>query len=549
METSVESEVRPPPRKRTQIYFGHPGAHIPMFEPPDTPSRQLTKSTLACGFALAILAALAGWWLQRVGAGAPVPNVNAAWITPFGLLLVGMAVLPFAARVFWEAYYWAVALGLGVLVAVYYCFGLGAGPVMARSLGDYVSFMFLLGALFVVSGGVLIYIRQTATPAVNTAFLLAGAVLANVLGTTGAAMLLIRPFLRMNKGHLRPYHIIFFIFAVANVGGCLTPIGDPPLFLGYLRGIPFWWFLQNCWPMWALCMGLVLGAFFVRDTLEYRRKWRIAPAAHGMEASVTLYGAGNFPFILLVVLATFLPSPWREILMAVAAFGSLWTTPRRIHVENHFNMVPIKEVALLFAGIFATMMPALNYLNTHAREDGFRSALSTPGHYYYASGALSTVLDSGPAYLAFLESQIGKLDPVIRGRARELVVRRGVLTDRDLNGLDASQRRQLAGAMDVLYVSHDDELRAGRIKPEQVDVALLLADPSSAACLVAVALGTVFFGACTYIGNGPNFMVKTIAEHEGVRCPSFFAYVLWFTLPIMMPALVLVWLVFLRTPA
>jgi len=544
----MESDVGPlPSRKRTQIHYGHPEAHIPMFEPPDTPSRQASAVTLAAGFAVTILVALAGWLLQRLGVGAGIPSVSAAWIIPFGLLLVGMAVLPFAARVFWEDCYGVVALGLGTLVVIYYCFGIDAGRVMARSMGDYVSFIFLLGALFVVSGGVLIHIRHTATPAVNTALLLAGAVLANVLGTTGAAMLLIRPFLRMNKGHLRPYHIVFFIFCVANIGGCLTPIGDPPLFLGYLRGIPFWWFLQHCWPMWALCLGLVLGTFFVRDTIECRRRPRTALAPRGLEASFTMYGAGNFPFIGLVVLATFLQSPWREVLMAVAAFGSLWTTPRRIHVENHFNMAPIKEVALLFAGIFATMVPALNYLHTHAQQEAFRRLLATPGRYYYAAGTLSTVLDSGPAYLAFLESQIGKLDAVTLGRASALVARRGLQSDADFYGLEGPQRGQLAGALNVLYGSHGDDLRGGRVRPEQVEIALLLADPASAACLLAAALGTVFFGACTYIGNGPNFMVKTIAQYEGFCCPSFLAYIVWFTLPIMTPVLALVWLVFLRT--
>ena len=198
-----------------------------------------------------------------------IPN---PWsIVPFGLLLGAMALAPVLAHGWWSRHYPKVALGLGAITVVYYLGALHAAAALGHTAHEYLSFVTLVGGLFVVSGGIHIGIKGQGSPLVNAGFLLAGAVLANVLGTTGAAMLLIRPWMRLNEARIRAYHIVFFIFIVANAGGCLTPVGDPPLFLGYLQGVPFWWVAQHCWPMWAVAVGLLLGIFYGLDTFHHRR--------------------------------------------------------------------------------------------------------------------------------------------------------------------------------------------------------------------------------------------------------------------------------------
>jgi Na+/H+ antiporter NhaD/arsenite permease-like protein len=536
------------------VHLGHPEDHLPGLEVPEQASKGLSRWALVLMGILGVAAACAGWWLGHIGETAKVPSVHGAWTLPFGLLLASIAIMPFAAKHFWEKYYGWVAVGLGALVTAYYIVGLGAGANMAKSASEYISFIVLLGSLFVVSGGILIRVRRTATPAVNTGMLLMGSILANVFGTTGAAMLLIRPYLRMNKGHLRPFHIVFFIFAVANVGGALTPIGDPPLFLGYLKGVPFWWVLEHCWLIWSVALGLILAIYFVLDTRAARQVVRQAqrPAeGEGVGPAVSIFGAGNIIFISMILAGVFLDSPFREGLMVLAAIGSLWTTPKRIHGENHFNFAPIKEVALLFVGIFATMVPALNYLNVHAGDAGFKDYLRTPGQYFFMTGSLSSVLDNAPTYMTYLESEIGKIDPVLVERAKAIVHGPGKVqaSEEDFAGLDAQQREELAHAISaVRRIQGGGEAggREGHVRDEVIQVAFLLEDPRKTLYLMAISLGAVFFGACTYIGNGPNFMVKSIAEHAGAPCASFFGYILCYTLPVLVPVFVLVWAVFFR---
>ncbi len=272
--------------------------------------------------------------------------------------------------------------------------------------------------------------------------LLSGAILANVFGTTGAAMLLIRPYLRINKGHLRPFHIVFFIFIIANVGGCLTPIGDPPLFLGYLKGVPFWWVLEKCWPMWLLAIGLLLALFFIFDTQAHKREEREHHDKHDLGPAISLFGGFNLLLVFAVLGSVLvhdqfnawfetlnIPNlrhlPLRELVMTIAIAISLWTTPRRIHVDNVFNFAPIREVAFLFIGIFATMVPALNFLSYHAHDPALESALHSPGQFYFSSGALSSVLDNAPTYVTFLETELGKLDKNTLLVAREIAATPG----------------------------------------------------------------------------------------------------------------------------
>jgi len=491
----------------------------------------------AGGIALAFL----GDWLRKVGEAFIPPAPDAVWMLPLLILLLAIAVMPFLARRFWERHYHHVAVTLAAIVAVYYLFflpgahaggGGGGGGALAKGLAEYVSFILLVASLFIVSGGILIRVRKAATPGVNVAFLLIGAILANLLGTTGAAMLLIRPYLRLNRGRLRPYHIVFFIFLVANIGGCLTPIGDPPLFLGYLKGIPFWWFVKTCWPMWAFVVVILLAMFwilemrsssaFTFDNLSRDRQGATgtvpppSPLPHGRSLTVaaqiakcdghqeapaiSIHGSANL--LLIVAISAMLllhdtlqqhigPFPWRESVMVIASCLSLWLTPQRIYQENVFHFAPIREIAFLFLGIFCTMVPALNYLDHHL--ESVQRFLHTPGRQFFACGALSSVLDNAPTFLAFLEAPLVQVGP----------------TD--------------AQAMQTI-----------------------LADPALSKTLLAISLASVFFGAMTYIGNGPNFMVKSIVEHDRIPCPSFFGYIFAYALPILLPIFLLVWLFFLR---
>ena len=414
------------------------------------------------------------------------PNLWMA--TPFVALLAMIALAPLCFADWWGRHYTKVAFGLGAVVVVYYLAGLHAGERVWHTTEEYISFIALIGSLFIVSGGIHINVKGEATPFGNVIFLLVGALIANLLGTTGASMLLIRPWLRMNKYRVTAHHVVFFIFIVSNVGGCLTPIGDPPLFLGYLKGIPFWWVAQHCWPMWALGVAILLAMFFVVDWLNFRRAPKLVREKEIAHEQWRFDGLGNLFFLAVILGAVFINHPpfVREALMLAAAAGSYFTTNKKVHESNHFNFHPIKEVAVLFVGIFATMMPALDWLAHNA--DKLLGAHPAPGIFYFGCGSLSSVLDNAPTYLGFLSALSGT-----------------------------------AGTTDI----H----------------ALLALHP---AYILAISIGAVFFGANTYIGNGPNFMVKAIADQQKVRTPTFLDYIWKFTLPFMLPMLLIVWWVFFR---
>ena len=405
-------------------------------------------------------------------------------ILPFALLLLAMAALPPAAPNWWLRHYAKISFGLGAITLGYHLFILRDPSRVAHTAHEYASFIALVGSLFVVSGGIHVQVKREATPFANVIFLLVGAVLANVLGTTGAAMLLIRPWIRMNRPRVTAHHIVFFIFIVANVGGCLTPIGDPPLLLGYLQGVPFWWVAENCWPMWLAGVGVLLAIFYVVDKINFTRSPREVPETETAHESGSFTGLSNLLFLAVILAAVFVEHPvfLREILMVGAAAGSYFTTAKSVHEANHFNFHPIQEVVILFAGIFATMMPALDWLNANARE--LLGSGASPAIFYWGAGGLSAVLDNAPTYLGFLSALAG-----------------------------------VTGAPDTS--------------------ALLAQSPMH---VLAISIGAVFFGAATYIGNGPNFMVKAIAGQQGVRTPSFFGLILKFSLPFLLPVLIAVWL-------
>ena len=382
-------------------------------------------------------------------------------VLPFVTMLLAIALFPL-----WLPHWWesnrsklTVAAALGAPVLVLY---LARQPgALVHMAADYVSFIILLGGLYVIAGGVRLTGDLEATPRVNTAFLAAGSLLASLVGTTGASMLLIRPLLQTNRERARVTHtVVFFIFLVSNIGGMLTPLGDPPLFLGYLQGVPFAWTLR-LWGPWLTMTVVLLTLHYVWDVRQYARETRAALRRDRTQMEpLRIRGALNGVWLTGVVAAVaFLHAPVRELAILALAGISLWRTPTAIRRANHFTAGPMVEVAVLFLGIFLTMIPALELLHVRGGELGVRQ----PWQFFWATGALSSFLDNAPTYLTFLALAQGL-------------------------GLPA----------EVIGVPH-----------------LILA---------AISVGAVAMGANTYIGNAPNFMVKAIAESAGVRMPSFFGY-------------------------
>jgi Na+/H+ antiporter NhaD/arsenite permease-like protein len=403
----------------------------------------------------------------------------------FGLLLLFIAILPLSHRRIWESNRnKAVICGILSLPVVVLFYLYGDLQPLLHEIKEYFSFIILLASLYIISGGIFLSGDIEATPRNNTLFLLLGGIIANIFGTTGASMLLIRPILRTNSERRLTAHIpIFFIFVVANIGGLLTPIGDPPLFMGYLRGVPFFWTLR-LFPHWLFMMTIILICFYLVDLHFWRRE---SPKAirrdEEMIQPLAVHGQINIVFIIGVVLSVIvLKTPVREGMMIGLSILSLVFTPRGVHKRNEFHYAPIIEVAILFAGIFITMVPALVILEARGAEFGVR----LPWHFFWATGGLSSFLDNTPTYLAFLS--------LAEGAARTM-------------GLP----QQIVG-IPIRY-------------------------------LEAISVGAVFMGANTYIGNAPNLMVKVICEHHRVQVPSFFGYMLW-SCGILLPLFVLVTFIF-----
>lgn len=469
--------------------------------------------------------------------------VPSAWtVLPFVMLLGAIALGPVAFSNWWARHYPKVAFGLGGLTLAYYLLWLQV-PARVFQVGhEYTSFIILIGSLFVVSGGIHLKVQGEATPRANVGFLFCGALLANLLGTTGASMLLIRPWIRMNKYRVTGHHIVFFILIVSNVGGCLTPIGDPPLFLGYLKGVPFWWVALHCWPMWVVAVSFLLAAFYLVDRVNYNRAPKEVRANLAEPPDQwSFQGTGNLLYLAVILGAVFIRSPvfLRETIMLAAAAGSYFSTSKQIHESNQFNFHPIREVAILFVGIFATMIPALDWLEANAG----RVVTPSPAIFYWGSGMLSSVLDNAPTYLSFLSASFGlHTTPEMIASLQNVVATKGAA----LEAMSGPTAELIRGAYEVLLRHHGTELAGGNLSQDQLQSALLISSPASAAFLVAISVGSVFFGANTYIGNGPNFLVKSIADHRRIRTPGFLEYIWRFTLPVMLPMLLLVGLLFFR---
>ena len=439
---------------------------------------------------------------------AALPPLWGVGVLPFVLLLTSIAVLPLLP---WTHRWWesnlnrlAVALICACLTLVYCLFAKGWGsllPTLNHAVpAEYLPFIVLLFSLYVISGGISLKGDLAARPSTNAGFLAFGALIASFVGTTGASMLLIRPLLQTNAQRKHAVHtVVFFIFLVSNIGGCLLPIGDPPLFLGYLRGVAFFWTF-NLWTQWAFCCLLLLAVYYALDTYFYKKEGAIDLRDDDVERQpLRLKGWVNILWLggIVACVATishereFFETGWtpfpflRELCMLLLVALSLLTTPRGVREDNDFNYAAILEVAALFVGIFIAMQVPIEVLRVYGSDLG----LAAPWQFFWATGSLSSFLDNAPTYVVFFET------------ARSLPV------------------------------------------PAGVDLSATVIDPS---LLVGISLGAVFMGSMTYIGNGPNFMVKAIAEQSGVKMPSFFGYMFKYSIPMLIPVFLIVTLVFLQ---
>ncbi|SMC29739.1 transporter, UIT6 family [Andreprevotia lacus DSM 23236] len=439
-------------------------------------------------------------------------HLSLLWTLPFAGILLSIAVFPLLAPHLWHAHFGKIAAFWAGLLLI--PLAINFGPLLATQvvvhalLAEYIPFILLLFALYTVSGGILVWGNLHGSAKLNTGILALGTLLASVMGTTGAAMLLIRPLLRANDNRRHNVHVVvFFIFLVANIGGGLTPLGDPPLFLGFLKGVDFFWTTSHMLPSVLFCTAVLLTVFYLLDS-HYFRKEGVLPRDPSKDSPLKLYGKRNFWLIAAIVGAVLMSGLWksgiefdvlgthvtlenllRDVLLLCIGLISLRITPKQVRAGNEFNWDPILEVAKLFAGIFITITPAIAILR--AGEAGHLAALvklvsNSHGEpvdvmYFWMTGILSSFLDNAPTYLVFFNMASG----------------------------DAAH---LMGPM--------------------------------ASTLLAISMGAVFMGANTYIGNAPNFMVKAIAEQRNVAMPSFFGFMLWSGAVLMPLFLLTSWLFF-----
>ncbi len=403
------------------------------------------------------------------------------FLLPFPLLLLTIAIFPLVNHRLWEKNSTkAIVAGIfGIPAAIY--IAVTDLHSLVHTTEEYISFISLIVSLFIVSGGIYIELRVKPSPIVNSLILFFGAVISNFIGTTGASMVLVRLFLRLNRWRNYTFHIpVFFIFIVSNIGGLLTPVGDPPLYMGFLKGVPFFWPLKNLIPEWISQVTITLSVFFLWDWLSLRRE-KIPEHFNNIKnfQGISIEGRINFFYVLCILLsAILLHFPFREIVMWICAILSLKTTPKDVRKKNEFTFHPAEEVAILFAGIFATMIPVLDFVRINADKLG----ISAPWHFFFITGILSSFLDNAPTYLTFFS---------------------------------------LAGGLTEKLNLHP--AIAGVYEPY----------------LKAISVGAVFFGANSYIGNAPNFMVKSISEEMKVKAPNFIMYILWAAI-ILFPQFILI---------
>ena len=446
---------------------------------------------------------------EAVHLGAQIP----IWmVIPFVGMLLSIAILPLIAPRFWHHNFGKISIFWALVCAIPFLLmykGVAFHEILHVLISEYIPFIILLASLYTIAGGIYIKGSFVGTPILNTGILLIGSLLASFMGTTGAAMLLVRPLIRANRWRkFKTFILVFFIFLVANIGGALTPLGDPPLFLGFLKGVPFLWTLK-LFPIWLTAIAILLLIYFIMDYYFYKKEDLSKKPTSKERFSIE----GKFNFILLlgVLLSVLLSGILhlgeinilgvhypiqnliRDIVLVVLLFLSLAFTPQRIRVENEFTWFPIKEVAILFIGIFITMIPCLKILEAGAQGPArpIVEILQAPYHYFWATGILSAFLDNAPTYLTFLMTALGKFYP----------------------GLPVKE------AIHKLIENYPIYLEA-------------------------ISAGAVFFGAVTYIGNAPNFMVASIAREQGIEMPSFFGYILKYSLVFLIPTFILLTFIF-----
>lgn len=466
-----------------------------------------------------------GLMLASETGGANLGEILPLWsMIPFVGVLLSIAVMPLVAPSLWHHHFGKIAAGWAVLFAVPFLIayrGEAFYEIVHIVLIDYIPFIIVLWGLFTIGGGIVIKGSMVGTPLVNTILLIIGTILASWIGTTGAAMLLIRPIIRANAWRKNKQHIIiFFIFLVANIGGSLTPLGDPPLFLGFIHGVPFFWTL-GLFPQMLFVAAILMVIFYLFDTYMMKKEGGEIPVADPNDP-IRLEGVHNFAFLggvlaLVLFSGTYQMAevnilgvhvPWQDLIRNVGIVVMLWlslkTTDAKLRAANGFTWEPILEVAYLFAGIFITIIPALAILKAGSvgAMGALIDAVKEPWHYFWVTGTLSSFLDNAPTYLTFFNTALGKLH-----------LSEGQVAD------------YLAGGS----ASGD----------------LLVALQSFEQLLVAISMGAVFMGANTYIGNAPNFMVRSIAEENGIKMPSFFSYMAW-SIGILIPIFILTTIVFLR---
>ncbi len=461
---------------------------------------------------------------QNIGALLPIWSAF-----PFVFMLLSISTLPLIAPRFWHKNYGKVSLFWALVTTVYltYRFGThGIHEILEVLVADYIPFIILIGSLYIAAGGLFIKGRLDGSPKSNTVLLTIGTLIASLIGTTGASMVLIRPLIRSNLNRkIRPYLIVIFIFLVSNIGGALTPIGDPPLFLGFIKGIPFFWTLRLIEEMLIVVIPLLV-IFYLIDSYFYKQDMKlgfqgefetiaIEEMKEGEEVKreklITIEGSRNLIIIILIVITVILSGKInlgkveilgveratqdvaRDIIIATLAIISLKTTSKEIRNKNEFSWGPIKEVVILFFGIFVSMVPAVRILQA-GEKGALRFIIETlkyPYHYFWACGILSSFLDNAPTYLVFLNSAIGKFYPMVNEKI----------------------------AVHKLLMEHPRYLEA-------------------------ISCGAVFFGSMTYIGNAPNLLTASISAEYGIRMPSFFGYILKYSIPLLIPLFILVTFIF-----
>jgi Na+/H+ antiporter NhaD/arsenite permease-like protein len=436
-------------------------------------------------------------------------------ILPFAGILLSISLFPIIAPRFWHKHFGKISLFWAILSALPLLYLSPKGTfheILHVLLAEYIPFILLLSSLYIISGNIYLQGNFSGTPLFNTIYLLTGTLLASLMGTTGASIVLIRPLLRANAWRKnKAYIFVFFIFLVSNIGGSLTPLGDPPLFLGFLKGVPFFWTL-NLFPSMLLCVFFLLVLFYLIDTINFKKEkerfpkdlkkktflilgWYNLFFLVGVPITILLSANFHLPGIHVFGIERPLNEIFRDIFFVLLAGVSFFITPREIREKNEFTLFPIKEVAILFFGIFIAMLPAISILQAGERGvlNPLISKLNEPAHYFWITGLLSAFLDNAPTYLTFLSTCLGKFYP----------------------GL-----------------------------PEKEAIVNLIQNYPK--YLLAISEGAVFFGALTYIGNAPNFMVRSIAEEKGITMPSFFGYLLKYSIPILIPLFILLTLIFYR---